>query len=126
LKINKEYLEDHQVKIIVELDPEPLERAKHQAARSISRKTKIPGFRPGKAPYHVIERTVGESTILENALDILIEDIYPKVIEESGIHPYGPGTLDNMPSLDPPIFEFIVPLDAEVKLGDYESNSYPI
>jgi trigger factor len=125
LKINKEYLEDHQVKIIVEIDPEPLERAKHQAARSISRKTKIPGFRPGKAPYNVIERTVGESTILENALDILIEDIYPKVIEESGIVPYGPGTLENMPTLDPPTFEFIVPLDAEVKLGDYDQLRIP-
>jgi trigger factor len=125
LKINKEYLEDHQVKLIVEIDPEPLERAKHRAARSLSHKTKIPGFRPGKAPYHVIERTVGESTILENALDILIEDIYPKVIEESGISPYGPGTLENMPSLDPPTFEFIVPLDADVKLGNYTELRIP-
>jgi trigger factor len=85
----------------------------------LSRKTKIPGFRPGKAPYNVVERTIGEGVILENALDILIEEIYPDVIKEAGINPYGPGALKNMPSLDPPTFEFVIPLDAEVQLGDY-------
>lgn len=125
LKIEKEYLEDHQIKLIVEIDPEPLENAKHKAAKSLSRKTKIPGFRPGKAPYNVVERAVGESTILENALDILISDIYPQIIEEAEINPYGPGTLENMPTLDPPTFEFIVPLDAEVELGDYHQIRLP-
>lgn len=125
LKIEKEILEDHQIKLIVELDPEPLERAKRKAAKSLSRKIKIPGFRPGKAPYNVVERAVGEGAILENALDLLVGDIYPKVIEESGISPYGPGTLENMPSLDPPTFEFIVPLDAEVQLGDYKQIRIP-
>lgn len=125
LKIEKEFLEDHQAKLIVELDPEPLEKAKRKAAKSLSRKVKIPGFRPGKAPYNVVERAVGEGAILENALDILVGDIYPKVIEESGISPYGPGTLENMPTLDPPTFEFIVPLDAEVELGDYKIIRVP-
>ena len=98
-----------------------LEEAKHRAARQdCPTQVKIPGFRPGKAPYPIVLRTVGEETILEDALDILVKDIYPKIIEESKIKPYGPGSLENMPKLDPPTFEFIVPLEAEVTLGNYK------
>ncbi len=46
--------DDHQVKIVAEFEPETLEKFKGKAARQIAAKAKIPGFRPGKAPYDVI------------------------------------------------------------------------
>ncbi len=125
MKIEKQFTEDHQVKLTVEVEPEPLEAAKHKAARQLAKRTKIPGFRPGKAPYPVIERHIGEANILEEALDLLIQDLYPKIIEEADIKPYGPGKLDSMPSMDPPTFEFTVPLDAEVTLGEYNTLRFP-
>jgi trigger factor len=125
LNIEQQTLENHQVKLTVQIEPAKLEEAKHRAARLISQQKKIPGFRPGKAPYPIILRTIGEEAILEEALDILVKDIYPKVIEESKIKPYGPGSLENMPKLDPPTFEFIVPLEPEVVLGDYKQIRIP-
>jgi trigger factor len=121
LNIEQQALENHQVKLTVQIETSKLEEAKHRAARKISQRKKIPGFRPGKAPYPIIVRTIGEEAILEEALDLLVEDIYPRVIEEAKIKPYGPGSLENMPKLDPPTFEFIVPLEPEVSLGDYKS-----
>jgi len=125
LKIEKEFRDDHQVKLTVEFEPEPFEKAKHRAARQIAKKIKIPGFRPGKAPYGVILRQVGEGHVVEQALELLVEEQYPEIIKEAEIDPYGPGTLENVPELDPPTFEFIVPLSAEVELGDYKSISIP-
>ena len=125
MKIETQTLEDHQVKLKVEIEPEPLDVAKRKAARKISQKTKIPGFRPGKAPFHIVERFVGEEALLEQALDILINEVYPKAIEESGIKPYGMGRLENIPSTNPPVFEFVIPLEAEVTLGDYRSLRIP-
>jgi trigger factor len=125
LKIESQLQEDHQVKLIVEIDPEMLEQAKQRAARQISRRTKIPGFRPGKAPYQVIQRHVGDEVLLEEGLELLISDLYPKVIEESGFHPYGPGRFDKLASVDPVTLEFTVPLMAEVELGDYRSIRFP-
>ncbi len=125
MKIETQLREDHQIKLKVEVDPDPLEQAKRRAAREISKRAKIPGFRPGKAPYHVVERYAGEKAILADAMDLLIKDLYPKIIEEAGIKPYGPGTLENVPSTDPPVLEFIVPLEAEVSLGDYRSIRIP-
>ncbi|MGB7117886.1 MAG: trigger factor [Anaerolineales bacterium] len=119
MKIEREFLEDHQVKIKVEVDDEVMEGAKRRAARKIAKRVKIPGFRPGKAPYQVIVRQVGEAGIVEEAVDQVIEDVYPQAIEEAEIDPYGPGTLENVATLDPPTFEIIVPLKPEVILGNY-------
>jgi trigger factor len=125
LKIEQQPLEDQQVKLTVEIEPEQLEAAKHKAARTIARKAKIPGFRPGKAPYAIVERYAGEAAILEDAIDLLIQDLYPKIIDEAGIKPYGPGKLEKIVSTEPPIFEFVVPLDAEVELPDYRGLRQP-
>ena len=125
MNIEQQTLENHQVKLTVQVDSSKLEEAKHQAARHISQHKKIAGFRPGKAPYPIVLRNIGEETILEEALDILVKDIYPKVIEEAKIKPYGPGSLENMPKMDPLTFEFIVPLEPEAALGEYKKVRIP-
>jgi trigger factor len=120
LNIDTEILESHQAKLRVTVEPENYDSAKKRAARQLAKKYKIPGFRPGKAPYSVIVKHLGEGTITEQAIGNLIDDIYPKAIQEAEIQPYGPGSLEEMPTLDPPTFEFLVPLLPEVELTDYK------
>jgi len=60
LNIEKNPLEDHQIQLTVEVESDPWNKAKHQAARRISKRVKIAGFRPGKAPYNAIVRQIGE------------------------------------------------------------------
>lgn len=121
MNIDVERREDHQAKLTVEIEPNVFEAAKQRAARHISQHTKIPGFRPGKAPYPVVVRLVGEEAIIEEAVELLVNEIYPKALDEAGVEPYGPGSLEDLKSTNPPVFEFLVPLKAEVELGDYES-----
>ena len=58
LNIELEQLADHQVKLVVEFEQEVMEQYKRRAARKIAEKSKIPGFRPGKAPYDVDRKSV--------------------------------------------------------------------
>lgn len=125
MKIDKENLDDHQVKLTVEVDSDQVEASKRKAAKKIAKRVKIPGFRPGKAPYQVIQRQVGDEAILEESLEILINDIYPNIIDESELDPYGPGKFENIVNLDPMTLEFTVPLMAEVELGDYHEIRIP-
>jgi trigger factor len=125
LKIDVERLENHQVKLTVEVDASSLDSAKQRAARRISKNTKIPGFRPGKAPYNVILRHIGEEAILEEAIELMVKDIYPKALDEAKIDPYGPGSLENFKNEKAPVFEFIVPLRAQVELGEYLNIRLP-
>jgi len=119
LRIDKEYLEDHQVRLQVEMEPALLEDAKRRAARRISNRIKIPGFRPGKAPYPVIVRQVGEDSILEEAIELLIDSQYPSILEQAEIKPYAPGKLEKIININPPTLQIIVPLRPEVELGNY-------
>ncbi len=121
LKIETFDREDHQKKVIAELDNETLERFRRQAARKISQEARIPGFRPGKAPYEVIRRMYGDEAIIEQAINLMVDDVYPQVIKETQISPAGPGSLEEVLSIEPPRFSFIIPLAPEVDLGDYRA-----
>jgi len=121
LKIETTPQEDHQVKVIAEFEADVFDSFKKRAARKIAKKVKIAGFRPGKAPYEIILRHVGEGTINEEAIEILIDEQYAKVLEEAAVEPAGPGSLEEVISIDPPKFSFIVPLKPEVEIGDYAS-----
>jgi trigger factor len=125
LKIETQPRDDHQITIIAEFDLETLERFKHKAARKLSNQVRIPGFRPGKAPYDLILRTVGESAVVEEAVEMLVDDQYPEVLKEANVEPSGSGSLEEVVNLDPPTFRFVVPLRPEVSLGDYHSLRKP-
>ncbi len=119
MKIEKSLLEDHQIQLSVEVDSDNFEKSTRRAARKISSKQRIPGFRPGKAPYEVIARQFGEGVIIEEAIDNLVDEMYPKLLDDADISPYGPGQLKEIKSLDPPQLEFVIPLAPEVDLGNY-------
>lgn len=119
MKIEKELQEDRQAKLTVEYTQEAFEGFKRRAAKKIAKSTKIPGFRPGKAPYQVIVNHYGEGAILQEAIDILLDDDYAKMLDEAELEPSGPGNLESIESYDPPRFVFMVPLEPEVNLGDY-------
>ena len=125
MKINKEFTEDNQVKVTAEIEPELYEQFKQRAARKISHSTKIPGFRPGKAPYSRVLMHVGETAIMQQAVDLLVDDVYPKILDQEKIKPWGPGNLDAIKSENPPIFEFTIPLEASVELKNVDKLHKP-
>ncbi len=123
---NQTTSDDHQLHLTVEIEAETMQSAKQKAARKIAKQVKIPGFRPGKAPYNVVEKQVGEAAIRDEAIDIMLDDVYPKLIAETGVQPYGPGTLEKIDEeKTPPVYEFRVPLSPVVKLSDYDKIRLP-
>ncbi len=121
MKIETQKRDDHQLKVTAEFEPSSLDSYKIKAAKQISRESKIPGFRPGKAPLSVVRRIYGDEHIQNHAIELMIDDIYPKVIDEAKITPSGPGSLDEVISQDPPKFSFIIPLEPEIDLAKYAS-----
>ena len=124
MKFEKKLTKDHQVELTVEADVDAFNKSKGKAARLISKESKIPGFRPGKAPYDVVERIYGDEYISEQAIDLLLNDLYPKVLEEAEIKPYGPGKLEEILEKDPPKFKLSIPLNPEVELADYKKIKF--
>lgn len=125
MKIETTPLDNHQVKLVVDISEE-WESAMRRGARIIAQRVRIPGFRPGKAPYPVILRQVGEDAIREQALETLVDDVYPKAIKEANIKPYSIGKLTaaNL-TTQPYTVQFEIPLEAQVTLGDYKAIRRP-
>ena len=125
MKIEKTIEENHEAKLVVEIDPELMNKYKQRAARKISERGKIAGFRPGKAPYDMVVRTYGEQAIIEQAVDFLIDAEYSNILNEADVKPGAAGSLESIDSLEPPKFTFRVPLAPEVDLGDLHSLRMP-
>ena len=125
MKIEQTYLEDHQLEVTVEAEQEVFEKAKHLVAKKMSKGKNIPGFRPGKAPYQRVVTHFGEAAIIDNALDHFLDEVYPQIIEEIDQEPYGPGQVKEIKTLEPPTFVFNIPLQPEVKLGEYREIRLP-
>lgn len=119
MNIEKVIQDDRQAKLTVEYSSEEFEGYKRRAAKKISKKSKIPGFRPGKAPYNIILNHFGEDTILQEAIDIILDNDYVKFLEDAELTPSGIGSLESIESTNPPKFVFLVPLEPEVELGEY-------
>jgi trigger factor len=125
LNIEKQYQDDHSVKLIVEVNQEKTNTYKRRAATKISARSKIPGFRPGKAPYDIVVRTIGEGAIAEQAVDLLVDAEYGNILTEADVNPGAAGTLESVDSLDPLKLTFRVPLAPEIDLGDYHAVRLP-
>ncbi|HEX3050486.1 MAG TPA: trigger factor [Aggregatilineaceae bacterium] len=117
-----EHLENHTARITVEVDPERVEKAMRQAGRKISQKARIPGFRPGKAPYEMVERAFGREYILNEALDTLGQEIYRETLDESQIEPYAPGSLEDIQTEGGLKLTFVIPKRPTIELGNYRDE----
>ncbi len=119
LKVETERLENCQMALTIEVDEERTQRALREAARRISRRAKIPGFRPGKAPYNVVASMFGKEVLYEEVLDELGNTVYKEALEETGLEPFGQAQLTDYET-DPLVLKMVVPLAPVVELGDYQ------
>jgi trigger factor len=121
LNIQTERLENHTARFTVEVDSARLDSAKQVAARRLSKQVNIPGFRKGKAPYRILANYIGEGAILEDAIEVLGNEVYKESLDQSDLQPYGPGALEDFKVEPTPTFTFVVPLQPTVVLNDYRS-----
>jgi trigger factor len=119
LELQVEHLENHTAQLIVKVDDEKLEKAMRNAAKRLSKELRIPGFRPGKAPYNVVLNLVGKDGLTNEALEDVGNDIYKDALEESGIEPYASGEITDVNTDEGLTLTFVVPKRPEVELGDY-------
>ena len=114
------------VRLRVELPPERLAAAIAEAVRHLSQRTKIPGFRPGKAPRGVLEAVLGKDAVLEDALDHAVERAYRDALIKEDILPLTNAAVEVEQGIEgkPVIFTATVQVRPEVKLGDYRAYNF--
>ena len=117
----------------VELPAASVQRAIDEAVRHLGRRTRVPGFRPGKVPRPMLERALGVRRTDPDAPDPVYDDAKEHLYESSVVEAITERDLDILSIPQPEWIRFVegegaayrvvLPIRPEVKLGAY--TDYP-
>ena len=116
-------------RMVLEIDVPPADVDRHFATayRHVAERTRVPGFRPGKAPRHVIDRFVGRASVLAEVMEHLVSASYDEALDQTDIIPIDQPKVDFDPAAlaegSPVSFTATVSVRPEVQLGAY--TDYP-
>ena len=110
----------------VEVPAERLTKAIDAAVRRLSRQTRVPGFRPGKAPRAGAGAAPRPAVILDEAVEHLVEDTYREAVIEEDILPLTNPDVEVVKAEEgsPLAFKATVQVRPEVALGDYKQFNF--
>jgi len=117
MKFKQSKEKNRQVNLDVDLDEKDLEPYYKIGYKKLVKKITIPGFRKGKAPYHIIESQYGKESILSEAIDNILSDKTSEVIKESSFESYMPPKIE-LKNFNPIKFTIILPLQPKITLGE--------
>jgi trigger factor len=83
MKVERKNISENRLELIIEVSAEEMANYSKQAAQTISENTKIEGFRPGKAPYEIVQARVGDMVILEEASRVAVSKSIDKAITDN-------------------------------------------
>lgn len=113
-------LPQSQVELTITITPAEYQGQLVKAAERISQRQKIAGFRPGKAPFDLVKRTVGEMALLQEALEPLVKETYYQAIMAEKLDVVGMPKVDlqKMAPGNDIVYVAVASLVPEVKLAD--------
>ena len=122
MKSAVETLSPTRAKLTVEVPFEELKPSLDAAYKQIAKQINVPGFRKGKVPPMVIDRQVGRPTVLDQAINEALPQLYVKALQENDIQPLAQPDIDIIKFEDNEVLEFTAEVDVrpEIKLPDYE------
>lgn len=112
----------NEVKLSFEIEAAKFEEAMKKVYVKTAKYFTIPGFRKGKAPMAIVERTYGSSIFYEDTFNELVPEIYDEAIKENKIEAVSTPQIDisQMEKGKDLKFTAIVQIKPEVKLGKYK------
>jgi trigger factor len=110
----------------IEVPADRLDRAVRDAVGRLSRRTRVAGFRPGKAPRPILERVLGPGAVLDEAVEHLVQDAYREALLGQGILPLTNADVEVVQAEEgkPLVFKATVQVRPEVTLGDYAGFNF--
>lgn len=109
-------------KLTFEIEQEKVKEGLDRAFVKVRKTLNVPGFRKGKVPRQIFNQRFGEEALFQDALDILLPEVYSAAIDEAGIDPVDTPqvNIESMEKGETWVLTAEVTVKPEVKLGDYK------
>ena len=122
MEITREQVETNVIQLEVKVPAEDFEKAVQKVYLKNVKNINIPGFRKGKAPRKLIEKTYGEGVFFEDAAELLLQETYPEAVEKEGLEPVARPEVDvkEIGYGKDFVYTAKVTVKPEVKLGKYK------
>ncbi|MEJ2024118.1 MAG: trigger factor [Deltaproteobacteria bacterium] len=120
MKTNVEEISPVKKKLIVEIDSMEVDNMLQAAYNKVSKRAKIPGFRPGKAPKKMLERYFAEQ-VHEDVTRDIISNTFPQAVQESDMFPLGTPLLekDSLTAGKNFTYTAIMEVRPKIEISDY-------
>lgn len=127
MKATWEKIEKNLGVLEVEVDADRVAAALDKAFQKVVKKANVPGFRKGKVPRPIFEARFGVESLYQDAIDILLPEVYSEAVEQTDIFPVDRPEVDIEQFEKGQAFKFKakVIVKPEVKLGDYKGVEVP-
>ena len=122
MKITQDEVVDNQTTLHIELEDADLAPYLDMGYRRIADRVAIPGFRRGKAPRRVVEQALGREQLLGEVLDSMAYETAEKAIAQTELDAAAHPKIERLDMQNAVRITAIVPLNPEVRLGDYRST----
>jgi FKBP-type peptidyl-prolyl cis-trans isomerase (trigger factor) len=122
MKIRSNVRDGNKVTLEIEEDYSYFAKAVEAALKEAGKETNIAGFRPGKAPKHLVERALNPEYIESRAAQNLISQLYGSIIDEAKLEPvdYPNVEILQQKKHEPFVFKLMIDVYPEIKLGRYK------
>ena len=126
VQVQQEQLDHCKVALTVQVPPEEIQKAMDTVFNQVAKRTNVPGFRPGKAPRHLLKRFIDEGRVRDMGMERALTNAYQDALKQAGVAPYRdaePNVELQEEELDPEkgfSFKATVALEPHVHLGDLE------
>lgn len=121
MKIEKKQLPKSEMELTIEISVAEFAPYIKNAAQKISEQMKIPGFRPGGAPYDIVKQNAGEMAIYERAADEVVSKTIFEAIDQEKLESVGQPRIEisKLAPGNPLIYKAIVSLLPKITLADW-------
>ncbi|WP_068783129.1 trigger factor [Paenibacillus phocaensis] len=127
MKATWEKIEKNLGVLEVEVEAERVAAALDKAFQKVAKRANVPGFRKGKVPRPIFEARFGVESLYQDAIDILLPEVYSEAVDQTDIFPVDRPEVDveQFAKGQPFKFKARITVKPEVKLGDYKGVEVP-
>lgn len=127
MKATWEKIEKNLGVLEVEVEADRVAAALDKAFNKVVKKINVPGFRKGKVPRSIFEARFGVESLYQDAIDILLPEVYTEAVDQTAIFPVEQPEVDVDQFAKGQTFKFKakVVVKPEVELGEYKGLEVP-